>query len=59
MLMQLHNPLQTLMLFLKEWIKIWKMDQSTYEIVDGASETCSLAANKFTVGGTGNIMKIC
>ena len=32
----------------------WKMDQSTYEIVDGASET-SLAGN--TVGGTGNIMK--
>ena len=30
------------------------MDQSTYEIVDGASET-SLAGN--TVGGTGNIMK--
>ena len=35
-------------------IKEWKMDQSTYEIIDGASET-SVAGN--TVGGTGNIMK--
>ena len=35
-------------------IRLWKMDQSTYEIVDGTSET-SLAGN--TVGGTGNIMK--
>ena len=35
-------------------IRLWKEDSSSYEIVDGASET-SLAGN--TVGGTGNIMK--
>ena len=35
-------------------IREWKEDSSSYEIVDGASET-SLAGN--TVGGTGNIMK--
>lgn len=34
--------------------RLWKEDSSSYEIVDGASET-SLAGN--TVGGTGNIMK--